>query len=287
VLGLGKLGGGELGHAADLDVVFVYSADGETDGPRPVATIEFMSRWAQRLMSGLHAVTPHGRLYELDTRLRPSGSQGLLVSSLDGWGLYHAGLARLWERQALIKLRPVAGDLVLGRAVAAHAAAFLWGEPPEAIGGPRAIAHELAAMRDKIERELGAPGDLKTGAGGVVDVEFAIQLIQLVHGHRYPALRTPSTVEALDAARRLALIGPRDFEILDHGYRFLRLVENRLRVVHDQPVHRLPSAVIELDRLARRTGFPSGAELLDRLDRRRAEIRSAYTRTVETVAHGA
>jgi glutamate-ammonia-ligase adenylyltransferase len=281
VLGLGKLGGRELGYAADLDVVFVYSGDGETDGPRPLATVELMSRWAQRLMSSLHAVTPRGRLYELDTRLRPSGSKGLLVSSLDGWRQYHAGEARLWERQALIKLRPVAGDPALGRAVAELATAFVWGAPPEAHGGARAIADELRAMRDRIERELGAPGDLKTGAGGVVDVEFAAQLIQLVHGHRHPALRTPSTAAALAAARELALAPPRDLELLDRGYRFLRLVEHRLRVVHDQPVHRLPSAKVELDRLARRTGFPSGAELLDRLDHWRAEIRGAYTRTVD------
>jgi glutamate-ammonia-ligase adenylyltransferase len=284
VLGLGKLGGGELGYAADLDVVFVYSGDGETDGARPIATVELMSRWAQRLMSALHTVTPRGRLYELDTRLRPSGSKGLLVSSLDGWRQYHAGEARLWERQALIKLRPVAGDPALGRAVAELATAFVWGQPPEAHGGARAIAAELSAMRDRIERELGAPGDLKTGAGGVVDVEFAVQLIQLVHGHRIPALRTPSTAAALAAAHTAGLAAPRDLELLDHGYRFLRLVEHRLRVVHDQPVHRLPNAKVELDRLARRTGFPSGAELLDRLDRWRSEIRAAYTRTVDSIA---
>jgi glutamate-ammonia-ligase adenylyltransferase len=281
VLGLGKLGGAELGYAADLDVVFVYSADGETDGGQPIANVELMSRWAQRLMSGMHAVTPRGRLYELDTRLRPSGSQGLLVSSLDGWRRYHAGDARLWERQALIKLRPVAGDPALGRQVAALAAEFVWGTPP---GAPRSIATELAAMRDRIERELGAPGDLKTGSGGVVDVEFAAQLIQLVHGHAHPALRTPSTAAALAAARSLGIAAARDLEILDEGYRFLRLVEHRLRVVHDRPVHRLPSAKVELDRLARRTGFPSGAELLDRLDRWRTDIRAAYLRTVDAVS---
>jgi glutamate-ammonia-ligase adenylyltransferase len=284
VLGLGKLGGAELGYAADLDVVFVYSADGDTDGPRPIANVELMSRWAQRLMSGLHAVTPRGRLYELDTRLRPSGSQGLLVSSLDGWRQYHRGEAALWERQALIKLRPVAGDAALGAQVAALAAEFVWGAPPEAVGGPRAIATELAAMRDRIERELGSPGDLKTGPGGVIDVEFAAQLLQLVHGHRVPALRTSSTIAALAAARAAGLAAARDLELLDHGYRFLRTIEHRLRVVHDRPEHRLPTTVLELDRLARRTGLPSGAELLDRLDHWRREIRAAYARIVDGIA---
>src|SRR5213075_2491464 len=125
VLGLGKLGGRELGYAADLDCVFVYSGDGESDGARPLATVEYMTRLAQRLVTGLHARTPRGRLYEVDARLRPSGSQGLLVSSLAGWRRYHAEEARLWERQALIKLRPVAGDASLGAEVAADVATWL------------------------------------------------------------------------------------------------------------------------------------------------------------------
>jgi glutamate-ammonia-ligase adenylyltransferase len=160
----------------------------------------------------------------------------------------------------------------------------VWGAPPEAVGGPRAIATELAAMRDRIERELGSPGDLKTGPGGVIDVEFAAQLLQLVHGHRVPALRTSSTIAALAAARAAGLAAPRDLELLDHGYRFLRTIEHRLRVVHDRPEHRLPTTVLELDRLARRTGLPSGAELLDRLDHWRREIRAAYTRIVDGIS---
>jgi glutamate-ammonia-ligase adenylyltransferase len=128
VLGLGKLGGHELGYAADLDVVFVFDGverDRESDGARPLPAVEYFSRLAQRLVGGLHARTPRGRLYEVDTRLRPSGSTGLLVSSLAGWRRYHASEARLWERQALIKLRPVAGDPVLGAAVAAEVADWL------------------------------------------------------------------------------------------------------------------------------------------------------------------
>ena len=278
VLGLGKLGGGELGYAADLDVVFVHDdADGaESDGARPLPLVEYMTRLAQRLVSGLHARTPRGRLYEVDTRLRPSGSAGLLVSSLSGWRRYHASDARLWERQALIKLRPVAGDGALGAEVAAEAAGWLWTPPAPELGDARAIAQQLAAMRDRMERELGSPGDLKVGKGGIIDAEFAAQYLQLVHGHAHPGLRTPSTVIALDAARAAGLAPAGELEVLAEGYRFLRLIEHRMRVVHDRPVHRLPDDAVELERLARRCGFPGGDELRARVSQWQHDIRAAF-----------
>ncbi|HSR97711.1 MAG TPA: bifunctional [glutamate--ammonia ligase]-adenylyl-L-tyrosine phosphorylase/[glutamate--ammonia-ligase] adenylyltransferase [Kofleriaceae bacterium] len=286
VLGLGKLGGYELGYAADLDVVFVYTGDdGESDGAAPLATVEWFSRCAQRLLNALRQRTPRGRLYEIDTRLRPSGSQGLLVTSLAGWRRYHAEDARLWERQALIKLRPVAGDRALGEQVAQLAADTVYGQPIEAASGARAIADAILQMRDRIERELGADpsgkrhtADLKVGAGGVIDVEFAAQYIQLVHGHAHAALRTTGTAPALEAAAAAGVIPARDAELLAQGYRFLRKIEHRLRVVHDQPIHRLPEARGEIDKLARRSGFPDGGVLLEHVERWQSEIRAAYLR---------
>jgi glutamate-ammonia-ligase adenylyltransferase len=275
VLGLGKLGGRELGYAADLDVVFVYSGEGSevSDGPRPLTTIEYMQRLGQRLVSGLHARTPRGRLYEVDARLRPSGSKGLLVSSFDGWARYHAEEARLWERQALIKLRPVAGDPVLGDKVAQHAREHVWGAPP---ADANAVAAEVAAMRDRMERELGSPGDLKVGRGGIIDVEFAAQCVQLIHGHAHASLQTPSTETALRAAAEAGVADAGALDVLADGYRFLRRIEHRLRVVHDQPVQRLPEDATELEQLARRAGFPSGEVLRERTERWRRDIRAAY-----------
>ena len=264
VLALGKLGGHELGYAADLDVVFVYQGDDDA--------VEYFSRLAQRLLGALRQRTPRGRLYEVDTRLRPSGTQGLLVSSLAAWRRYHEQDARLWERQALIKLRPVAGDRALGVEVARLAAETVYGAPHDA----RQVADAISSMRDRIERELGGKYDLKVGAGGVIDVEFAAQYLQLVHGHKHPSLRTRGTSPALRAAAVLD-IAPHDvLELLDQGYRFLRGIEHRLRVVHDQPIHRLPESRDELDRLARRSGFPDGAVLLERVERWQRDIRSAY-----------
>ena len=272
VLALGKLGGRELGYAADLDVVFVYT--GEDDA------IEHFSRLAQRLLGALRQRTVRGRLYEVDTRLRPSGSSGLLVSSLASWRRYHAESAQLWEHQALIKLRPVAGDAALGAEVARLASEFVYGAPAD----PREVAAAITAMRDRIERELGGnPGDLKAGAGGIIDVEFAAQFLQLVYGHAHPALQTTSTSGALRAAAATSVAPASTVALLDDGYRFLRGIEHRLRVVHDQPIHRLPETRVELDRLARRAGFPDGGSLLERVERWQHDIRAAY-RTLLTSA---
>jgi glutamate-ammonia-ligase adenylyltransferase len=270
VLALGKLGGYELGYAADLDVVFVYEGDDEA--------VEHFSRLAQRLLNALRQRTPRGRLYEVDTRLRPSGTQGLLVSSLAAWRRYHEHDARLWERQALLKLRPIAGDPALGTEVARLAAETVYGAPNDA----RQVAEAIGSMRERIERELGGGyhkrtgGDLKFDAGGVIDVEFAAQYLQLVHGHAHPELRTTGTSPALRAAAALGIAPPGVLELLDEGYRFLRGIEHRLRVVHDQPIHRLPESRDELERLARRSGFPDGATLLERVERWQQEIRRAY-----------
>ncbi|NVB84768.1 MAG: bifunctional [glutamate--ammonia ligase]-adenylyl-L-tyrosine phosphorylase/[glutamate--ammonia-ligase] adenylyltransferase [Kofleriaceae bacterium] len=267
VLALGKLGGRELGYAADLDVVFVYQSTTDADDG-----VEYFSRVAQRLLGALRQRTPRGRLYEVDTRLRPSGSQGLLVSSLAAWRRYHERDARLWERQALVKLRPVAGDAALGAEVARHTAETVYGTPHDA----RQVAEAIASMRDKIERELGGKYDLKVGAGGLIDVEFAAQYLQLAYGPAHAELRTTGTSPALRAASSLGIAPDGVVELLDQGYRFLRGIEHRLRVVHDQPIHRLPESRDELDRLARRAGFPDGETLLDRVERWQHDIRAAY-----------
>jgi glutamate-ammonia-ligase adenylyltransferase len=279
VLAMGKLGGGELGYASDLDVVFVFGGDGTTAGARPLDNVEYWTRAAQRLMTALHARTPRGRLYDVDARLRPSGSQGLLVSSLAAWRRYHESDARAWERQALTKLRPVAGDAALGAQAAGIAADCVWSGTPDRT----AVARGVREMRDRIERELGAPGDLKAGVGGVVDVEFAAQALALAYGHDHAALRIPATVGVLAAAAAAGVADADDCALLSEGYRFLRLVEHRLRIVHDRAVHRLPDDAVELERLARRAGFPDGPSLTARTARWRDDIRAAADRILARI----
>ena len=287
VLALGKLGGRELGYASDLDVVFVYSADGDSDGERPIAGVTYMTRLAQRLMSGLHSHHPGGRLYAIDTRLRPSGSKGLLVSSLSSWQRYHGESAQLWERQALTRLRPVAGDPELGARAAAIGAACVYGGPPGQDGreSAAATAASLSAMRDRIERELaGAQSavDVKAGRGGLIDIEFASQYLQLLFGHRHAELRTPSTVAALRGAAELAARGAippalaRPCALLADAYLYLRRIEHRIRMVHDASEQRLPADPVEQDKLARRLGLADGASLLDGYRRWTHEVRRGY-----------
>ena len=287
VLALGKLGGRELGYASDLDVVFVYSADGESDGPRPLPNVEYMTRLAQRLMRGLHTLHPSGRLYAIDTRLRPSGSQGLLVSSVSGWQRYHGESAQLWERQALTRMRPVAGDRAIGERAAAIAAEFVYRDGPGQGGRENvaAMADAMTAMRDRIERELaGAQSsvNMKAGRGGLIDIEFASQFLQLSLGHRHTRLRTPSTEAALRAAAELAaagavppsLAGP--CALLADAYLYLRRLEHRLRIVHDTSEQRLPTDAVALDVLARRLGVTDGATLLEGYRRWTDDVRRAY-----------
>jgi [glutamine synthetase] adenylyltransferase / [glutamine synthetase]-adenylyl-L-tyrosine phosphorylase len=253
VLGLGKLGGRELGYASDLDLVFVY--DGGVDEH------EAATRVAQRLVGALGAVLEEGRLYEVDTRLRPSGQQGTLVSSVSAWREYHRSAAQLWERQALLRLRAVAGDPELGRAIEAEAASFAYAEDLS----PAVVAGSIASMRARIEKEIGreerGTNDLKAGRGGLIDVEFAAQFLQLAPGGRHPGLRARATLAALAGARQAGLLDEASHATLLGGYRFLRLVENRLRIVHDRPIHEYPRDPAELDKLARRAGFPSAGAL--------------------------
>jgi glutamate-ammonia-ligase adenylyltransferase len=280
VLAMGKLGGRELGYASDLDVIFVYSGDGETDGPRPLDNVTFMSRLAQRLMGGLHSRHDAGRLYEVDTRLRPSGSQGLLVSSLSGWERYHREKGALWERQALTKLRPVAGDEALCARVQATATECVYGQPPN--DAPDDLAKAIHAMRERIEEELGGSirgQDVKVGRGGLIDIEFAAQYLQICHGHEHTGLRTPTTLDALAAAAEAGLSAEDALTMLMQAYEFMRGLEHRMRIVHDRAVHRLPEDPTELEKLARRANFPDALALQQAFERWTHAVRIAY-RTV-------
>jgi glutamate-ammonia-ligase adenylyltransferase len=217
-----------------------------------------------------------GRLYEVDTRLRPSGKKGTLVSSLAGWREYHRSAAQLWERQALLRCRAVAGDPALGRAVEEEAARFAYAEDLS----PPVVAEAIARMRDRIEKEIAheerGVTDIKAGRGGLVDVEFAAQYLQLAHGARHPGLRQRATLPALAAARDAGLLDEDSYQTFAAGYRFLRRIENRLRIVNDKPIHQYPSDPVEQGKLARRAGFPSVGALDRAYLAETSAIRAAY-----------
>jgi glutamate-ammonia-ligase adenylyltransferase len=287
VIALGKLGGRELGYHSDLDLLFLYSSAGETS--KHVANHEHFARIGQKLISHLTLPLREGALYKIDTRLRPSGSAGPLVISFEALASYHVREARLWEQQALLRARPVSGDGDLF--ARAHREVLL-----PSIFRPidrAAAAKELLAMRERIEREIAgeSPGryNSKLGRGGLVDVEFAVQFLQLAHGADHPLVRTPSTPRALAALLDEELLAPEDHGPLRRGYRFLRRLESRLRIVRDRSVDRLPESGEELLRLARRMGYSgprAGEELLADYLRTADEVRAAFLRVLTPVTGG-
>jgi glutamate-ammonia-ligase adenylyltransferase len=252
VLGMGKLGSEELAYHSDLDIIFLYSAPGETapeSGRDPgdfrrISNHEYFAKVAQRLISILTTATREGIVYRLDTRLRPSGNAGPLVSSMESFVRYHEQSAQLWERQALLKCRFVAGDREFGRRVEEQARAFIFGRPL-----PSGAAEEIHRLRTRMEIELGREREdrlnLKTGRGGVVDVEFAVQYLQLLHGRELPALRARGTLKALYELQRAGIVTLSQFKVLDDGYRFLRSLDVRLRLSHDASIDRFDPRVLE------------------------------------------
>jgi glutamate-ammonia-ligase adenylyltransferase len=261
VLAMGKLGGREIGYGSDLDVVFVYDARGlEAVGLDPIDAPDVYGRAAARIVRLLS--TPHsdGVGYELDTRLRPSGEQGHLVVSLDAFRAYHldgrdAGpRAADWERQALLRLRPAAGDPRVGAAAAEIATLAAYERAPIA---PAELLRLRARLEAEVARERPGRFDPKLGVGGLADVELAVQYLQMCAGAE-SSVRTPETLVALDALESLGRIEPRHATTLRDGYRFLRRLEQRARVVHSSR-----SAVIEagapgLVALARSMGYRDG-----------------------------
>ncbi len=281
LVGMGKLGGRELGYGSDLDLLFVYEAAVGDD-----ETAERFARIAQRVLRLVGTSHGEGTGYELDTRLRPSGSHGLLVVSLEAFARYQAEQAEAWERQALVKARACAGDADLGERVTAvaRAAAYERGAP---------AADRMHHLRMRMERELGrerldrTPGryDVKVGRGGIVDIEFATQWLQMRHGAD-PRVRTTETEVALAALDSCGYLDGTVADALREGWRFLRRLEQRLRIAHGTSVTLLEQGAPGLAVLSRRMGMHdslrASAEtlLLERYLAVTRDVRGAYLRVV-------
>ncbi|MFI5353891.1 MAG: bifunctional [glutamate--ammonia ligase]-adenylyl-L-tyrosine phosphorylase/[glutamate--ammonia-ligase] adenylyltransferase, partial [Candidatus Binatales bacterium] len=275
VLAMGRLGAGEMTYNSDLDLIFVFD-----DSAADLYSAEAATRVAQKLIAILEAPTREGYCYKLDVRLRPSGHAGPLVTSLGAFRDYHRRSSALWERQALVRARVVAGDTALGDGVEAARNEFVFGR-----GLTGAEVAEIAAMRERMEHEIGAETrrrlNIKQGRGGLVDVEFVAQMMALRYGGQHAELRERATARLLDALARCELVSSADRQRLRLGYRFLLQLENRLRIETDQPAWSLSTDPADLAPLARRMGF-GGADaaqhLLDELARRRGEIRDCFER---------
>ena len=255
VLGLGKCGAEEMGYGSDLDLAFAYAKEGTTQGgSHNVSHAEYFGRLADRICKILTTITREGTAYRIDIRLRPGGSMGRVAQSFAAFETHFARTAELWERQAYLRARPVAGDLDIARDFMASLSGLIY-RPT----WPESLAAEITAMRRRMEMELTKEkkGQLhvKLGSGGIVDIEFIAQFLQLAYGAAMPTLRVGNTLRALKAAGRMGLLADMDVTHLTDSYRFLRNVQNRLRVVADLETSSLPKDANRLDRLARRLGY--------------------------------
>jgi glutamate-ammonia-ligase adenylyltransferase len=285
VIGMGKLGGQELGYHSDLDLIFLYSGAGShetTGGTRGRITHhEYFAKIVQRLLTFLQMQLREGLLYKVDTRLRPSGNQGPLVVSEEAFREHHEKRAQLWERQALIKARAIAGDQERFSIIRREVLDPLIYERPL----PPGAAAEIDRLRTRMEKELGQESkealNTKVGHGALVDVEFTVQYLELVHGQSKPEVRSPTTLEALDALEASGCLGAHDASELRAGYLFLRKVENRQRLVHGHSLSLMPTAGRPLALLARRLGYlgsDPGAAFLAEYRHYTDRVRGVYAR---------
>ncbi|MFN3475954.1 MAG: glutamate-ammonia-ligase adenylyltransferase, partial [Candidatus Methylomirabilales bacterium] len=262
VIGMGKLGGSELNFSSDIDLLFVYEAEGETTGIRTpsgessgkITNKQFFVRLGELLIKAIGEVTSDGRVFRVDMRLRPEGQAGDLALSINAYQLYYGSYGREWERLALIKARPVAGDPELGQAFLEMVTPFVYRKSLD-FG---ALA-EIRALKEKINLSVALEGkiyrDVKLGYGGIREVEFVVQAFQLLYGGRDPWIREPNTLRALHRLSERGYLSYDDYDALAKAYTFLRTVEHRLQILHQLQTHTLPEDRRELTRLARRLGY--------------------------------
>lgn len=279
--GLGKFGGRELGYASDIELLFVYGGPGRTDGPESIDNSLYFERLCREILRLIEA--RQEGIFHIDLRLRPDGTKGPLAVSLDRFRSYYhpAGEAAPFERQALTKLRFIAGDRSLGSAIEAHRDRFVYGDEP----WDRAAALHLR-QRQILERVRPGRVNVKYSAGGLIDIEYAAQYLQIRHGHDHPELRTPNTFEALHRLGRRRFLSGTDARGLREAYLFLRRLIDGLRMVRGNAEDLIlpEESSDEFKFLARRLGYrgpnwKKGASLLAvDIHRHMSRVRRIFSR---------
>ncbi|HNR33035.1 MAG TPA: bifunctional [glutamate--ammonia ligase]-adenylyl-L-tyrosine phosphorylase/[glutamate--ammonia-ligase] adenylyltransferase, partial [Candidatus Hydrogenedentes bacterium] len=264
VLALGKLGGHELNFSSDIDLLFLYADEGDTtgEGGRATTNADYFRKVGELLIKAVSEQTAGGQLFRVDMRLRPFGSTGPLAMSLEAAIEYYTTYGRAWERQALIKARPCAGDLALGDAFIDRLRPFVFpryfdDETLEDIRETKRQVEAQIARRGEADREV------KLGRGGIRDIEFTVQMLQLLNGGAWPELRTPNTLEAIEVLGRRHYLSPFEANALASHYVFLRGVEHRLQIEGGRQCHALPADPEALDEFARQLGFVDGASFMN------------------------
>ena len=277
ILGLGKLGGGELNHSSDVDLLFVYSEEGQLT-PH-ISYHEFFNRLGNKILKTFSTPDPAGSLFRVDLRLRPEGSAGPLARSLESMENYYAGFGETWERIALIKARGIAGSRELAYDFLRLHQPFIY--PKSATPD---LLEEIANIKHRIERDVvgmeKVKRDVKLGRGGIREIEFIAQTLQLIHGARHPFLQEVNMLKALYALRQLDLLPHEEVLALDNAYRFLRRVEHRLQIEAEQQTHTVPDEPESLLRLARSLRFSSITDFAAALQSRMGSVRPVFRRII-------
>ncbi|MEK6250293.1 MAG: hypothetical protein N2C12_19065, partial [Planctomycetales bacterium] len=285
ILAMGKFGGRELSYRSDLDIVFLYEDEGGTQHRKPqrksqeiTSNRHFFGELGQRIIKVANHLGPYGRLYEIDPRLRPTGRSGPLATSLPELARYFAeGDGQLWERMALCRARVVLGNEIMQTTTMEIVAEAAYGQPWQ-----QTDADEIVQMRRRLEESAGK-GNLKRGSGGIVDIEFITQMLQLRHGRELPSIRQPNTLAALISLHDEGLLSDQDFEFLITSYQLLRSIESRLRLMNSTSGNELPEGD-ELAKLAQTLGYAESSALLEDSEKTTLQNRGLFDRFFEEAA---
>ncbi|MCC3254512.1 bifunctional [glutamate--ammonia ligase]-adenylyl-L-tyrosine phosphorylase/[glutamate--ammonia-ligase] adenylyltransferase [Xanthomonas campestris] len=283
VFGLGKLGGGELNFSSDVDLVYAYPQAGQSDGARPLAAEEYFARLGQQLAKLLDETTADGFSHRVDLRLRPFGSAGRVALSFNGMDQYFQREGRDWERYAWLKARAVAGDIAAGEAWLETLRPFVYRRYLDftALDGLRDMK---AAITAEVAHHARLD-DIKRGPGGIREIEFLAQSLQLIRGGREASLRERRLLPALQALVDLGQIDPPTGQALADAYRFLRRVENRLQMLRDAQTHALPQGEPERERIALGLGYAHWQALLEALAPHRTRVAAEFAELLAPRVH--
>ena len=280
IVGLGKYGGAELNFGSDLDIIFIYDEPEENR----LEGLEYntISQLIYKLTS---EVTPAGFGYKIDTELRPEGEAGLLVLSIEGYAQYFKSRARIWEQQAMIRGRVVAGNKDVGKKFMSTVHDFVFQDKFE-----YSALIEISRLRERMELELAKEKtkgkNVKLGYGGIADIEFTIQILQLIHGKKNPRLRKTNTIESINMFVAHGMIDQVKADLAKENYIFLRKLECALRIIRQTPTNTLPEETTELAQLARLLSYSGDDKnilanaLLNDYEKHTTQMREYYRETV-------
>ena len=280
VIGMGKLGGREIIYGSDLDIIFVYGGGDdnarETTGPKVISNQEYFMKLAQRVISVLSLKTVDGMAFEIDTELRPSGNSGALVIAHSSLLEYYKEKAAHWEKQAFVKARIVSGNSVKAQTLIKDIKNLIYSTPPT-----REDIEEQLRIRERMETELAKESEtvinIKTGSGGLVDIEFTAQTLQLLHGKENPALMVESTMEAIEKLREEKLLTDEEWTVFSSGYNFFREIELKLRIISDKATSSLDVTSQEFTSLSKKIeNIKDNNELFEKIKDLKEKVRIIY-----------